>query len=401
MVKEAIQRTTHTSDTISILTRRYDLPSPSSHKSLAGGFSGTNYKLNFTSPSTPTHCLKICHGYDLAFVEAQARVMIHYQQHNYKTACFAVPLSNQHATADYKFATIDPTTQDPVILLTFANGRAADALLEEGLVSVSVAFSGMGASLGALHSVPVNDYDNLRTYQDGGACDVYKQMESIELQRMETNQFTQTHPFLTFYKPRRQALETAMRNAQQLTRGVIHGDPFADNVMLDPQTGKVNAWVDWEDATTGPILFDVAVSIIGTCFPEGSSTLDVLRLKWLMSGYTKIRPIPKKEYLVLMEFCRLALLCNCCWRFTNFHIAHREVVECRDRYVELRDRILELEKEDVQKKMLGIFRLVDGCYVVDEPNEPMGDAVVLKKRSVMGMAVVGLVVGSVLSRVLF
>ena len=392
MVKEAIQRTTHTSDTISILTTRYNLPSPSSHKSLAGGFSGTNYKLNFTSPSTPTHCLKICHGYDLAFVEAQARVMIHYQQHNYKTACFAVPLSNQHATADYKFATIDPTTQDPVILLTFANGRAADALLEEGVVSVAVAFSGMGASLGALHSVPVQDTDNLRTYQDGGACDVYKQMESIELQRMETNQFTQTHPFLTFYKPRRLALESAMRNAQQLTRGVIHGDPFADNVMLDPKTGKVSAWVDWEDATTGPILFDVAVSIIGTCFPEGSSTLDVMRLKWLMSGYTKIRPIPKEEYWVLMEFCRLALLCNCCWRFTNFHIAHREVVECRDRYVELRDRILELEKVDVQKEVLDIFRVVDGCYVVDEPVE----VPVLGRQLMLGMVGVLSLVSAVL-----
>ena len=74
------------------------------------------------------------------------------------------------------------------------------------------------------------------------------------------------------------------------------------------------------------------------------------------------------------------------------------MVECRDRYVELRDRILELEKVEVQQEVLGIFRLKDGFYVVDEP---MGDAVVLKKRSVVGMAVVGLVVGSVLSRVLF
>ena len=370
MVKEKITRTLHDSSVISLLCAQYSLPPPTRFVSLAGGFSGTNYRCDFQHQ--PSICLKICHGYERIFVEAQAKVQHHLFQHQYKMACFAMTLNATSQCSTFSFATQDPTTGDPVIVLTFVNGRAADALLEEKLVSVDVVFQGMGASLGELHTVPVCDQDQLRTYQDGGACDVYKQMMKIELKRMEISIHTKNHPFLTFYIPRRQALEDAMCKAEHLnlTRGVIHGDPFADNVMLDPTTGQVSAWVDWEDATTGPILFDVAVAIIGTCFPEGSSKLDPLRLKRLMAGYTRVRPLPKEEVELLVEFCRLALLCNCCWRFTNFHIAHREIIDCRNRYVELRDRILELERPDTQQSIVKIFsKNSNGHYVVAEIND--------------------------------
>ena len=39
---------------------------------------------------------------------------------------------------------------------------------------------------------------------------------------------------------------------------------------------------------------------------------------------------------------RLALLCNCSWRFKNFNIDHRDVEDCRNAHVELWDRIKEL-----------------------------------------------------------
>ena len=364
MVKEAISRTTHTTDAINEILAQYNFPSCSSHKSLAGGFSGTNYRINFHQGSSV--CLKICHGYEPAFVEAQARVQDHLQQHGYQTACFAAPLHHPDGQT-YRFTAIDATTGDPVLILSFVEGRAADALLEEHKVSTRIVFYGMGMSLGVLHSVPVHESDNLRTYKQGGACDVWKQMESTMLKQMLSCSHTKTHPFVTdFYPSRRNHLENIMRQADSgLTRGVIHGDPFADNVMLDPATGNVNAWVDWEDATTGPILFDVGVSIVGCCFPENSAVLDLTRLKTLMAGYTQARPLPKEEYDLLIDFCRLSLLCNCSWRFTNFNIEHRDIEQCRNRYVELQERIVELEKASTQHSILGLFsQNEEGHYVV-------------------------------------
>jgi hypothetical protein len=44
---------------------------------------------------------------------------------------------------------------------------------------------------------------------------------------------------------------------------------------------------------------------------------------------------------------KLTMLCNATWRFRNFNIDHREIVECRDAHRELQQRILELEKEPV------------------------------------------------------
>ena len=71
--------------------------------------------------------------------------------------------------------------------------------------------------------------------------------------------------------------------------------------------------------------------------------LDKLRLQALMSGYTSKRPLTNVETEELCRFCRVALLCNCSWRFVNFNIDHREIENCRNAYVELRDRILCLD----------------------------------------------------------
>jgi aminoglycoside phosphotransferase (APT) family kinase protein len=67
-----------------------------------------------------------------------------------------------------------------------------------------------------------------------------------------------------------------------IPRGLIHGDPFIDNLLVRELTGEVVGWVDWEDVACGPLLFDVGCSIIGCCYrsAEGEDNkLDLPRLK--------------------------------------------------------------------------------------------------------------------------
>ena len=40
-------------------------------------------------------------------------------------------------------------------------------------------------------------------------------------------------------------------------------------------------------------------------------------------GYTSIRRLSDNERQQMVEFMRLALLCNCTWRFVNFNIDNR------------------------------------------------------------------------------
>ena len=55
---------------------------------------------------------------------------------------------------------------------------------------------------------------------------------------------------------------------------------------------------------------------------------------------------------------KLTMLCNCSWRFKNFHIDHREIEECRDAYVELRERIEALEDDITMGVVEGVLAKV-------------------------------------------
>ena len=54
----------------------------------------------------------------------------------------------------------------------------------------------------------------------------------------------------------------------ELAKGLLHGDPFLDNIVVD-QRGVVAGIVDWEDAAQGPLIMDLACAAIGCCYDEG------------------------------------------------------------------------------------------------------------------------------------
>jgi homoserine kinase type II len=71
----------------------------------------------------------------------------------------------------------------------------------------------------------------------------------------------------------------------QLTYGVLHGDPAPGAFRLDPQTGRLGL-VDWGPAGTGPLTYDVAAAV-GYAGPEGASDL--------VAAYLAAGPVPREE----------------------------------------------------------------------------------------------------------
>ena len=275
----------------------------------------------------------------------------------------------------------------------------------------------------------------LRNYRNGGACLLFQHLNGHLLSIIKKSPHTASHPFLRFYESRLTELvayaggggatgrtgdveekgrrgrnergdeeeeegggegggeeeeeeddddnEDADRNNSTLKipMGVIHGDPFLDNMLVvpgpTPQSPLSAAyWIDFEDTCEGPLLFDVACAIIGSCFvvkeeeegeEEGTGTgeqtkrspfLDLSRTRAFLRGYTRERRLTEAEVRLFLPFLRIALLCNCTWRFINFHIDHREIESARNSYLELHDRIEYLMKEDEEKTIMTVVRAV-------------------------------------------
>jgi len=59
----------------------------------------------------------------------------------------------------------------------------------------------------------------------------------------------------------------------QLTYGVLHGEPEAANFRIDPGTGRVGL-VGWAGAGTGPLVYDVASAVLVAGGPSAAARPD-------------------------------------------------------------------------------------------------------------------------------
>ena len=254
----------------------------------------------------------------------------------FQASCVALPATD----GGYVTLTRDGT---PAIMLSFVQGKAADSVVESGVDALHV-LDGVGQNLAALHSVQVAQdtaAGHLRDYTEGGCCLLGYHASREYLSKVQGSEFTKDHPYTAFYESKLEVLQACVTIAG-LPTGILHGDPFLDNMLVEPTTGDFIGFVDFEDACVGPLVFDVAVAAIGCCYRAEDNALDLDRVKALLKGYCSKRMLSPVEKGCFADFMMVALLCNCSWRFMNFHIDHRELEECRDTYMELQERIVAL-----------------------------------------------------------
>jgi Ser/Thr protein kinase RdoA (MazF antagonist) len=72
----------------------------------------------------------------------------------------------------------------------------------------------------------------------------------------------------------------------QLTYGVLHGDPAPDAFRIDPDTGRTGL-VEWRAAATGPLVYDLAAAV-GYAGGIGTATE-------LIDGYLAAGPVSADE----------------------------------------------------------------------------------------------------------
>ncbi len=104
--------------------------------------------------------------------------------------------------------------------------------------------------------------------------------------------------------------ELASALPTQLPTGVVHGDLFRDNVLW--QGDELVALLDWESASDGILVYDLAVTMLAWCCGD---TLDWQLARALVDGYRKERELEPAEWPALWWHLRAG-----CLRFATTRI---------------------------------------------------------------------------------
>ncbi|WP_095210225.1 homoserine kinase [Endozoicomonas ascidiicola] len=98
-------------------------------------------------------------------------------------------------------------------------------------------------------------------------------------------------------------ISTSLQTFSELPTGLIHGDLFHNNVLFDG--GKISAVIDFYQACSDWLVYDLAVTVNDWCLEEGLE-LSSQKQNALIEAYTKIRPLTHEEKTAWPVMLRLA-----------------------------------------------------------------------------------------------
>lgn len=103
-------------------------------------------------------------------------------------------------------------------------------------------------------------------------------------------------------------------NELKLEKGVIHGDLYYDNTLFDEN--HLAVILDFEQAGIGEYLFDLGISISGTCLEKGRINKSLITS--YLEGYEEVRKLPQVEKENLNTAIVVGLLSIALWRIKRF-----------------------------------------------------------------------------------
>jgi len=118
------------------------------------------------------------------------------------------------------------------------------------------------------------------------------------------------------------ALEPALAHARvarsaNVPLGLIHGDLFVDNVLFDEQ-GALAALLDFEQASWGRLIYDIAVTALAFTYGADDFRLDLLEA--LLGGYEAVRRPSDDERAAFAEELAFASCRFAVTRITDVHL---------------------------------------------------------------------------------
>jgi homoserine kinase type II len=138
------------------------------------------------------------------------------------------------------------------------------------------------------------------------------------------------------------ALARRIQAARQhgLPSGLIHGDLFRDNALVDPAHGTITALIDFESACRGPYVYDLMVTLLAWCYGD---SLDVSLAHGMIQGYESVRPLSTLERQNLVSEGSVACVRFATTRLTDFSLRVPEGTKPVRDYRRFLDRLMALE----------------------------------------------------------
>ncbi|MFQ5850720.1 MAG: homoserine kinase [Candidatus Binatia bacterium] len=135
-------------------------------------------------------------------------------------------------------------------------------------------------------------------------------------------------------------LESYLDN--NLPKGIIHGDLFADNVKF--KGSRLVGVIDFEAACRGKFIYDLATAVNALCFLDGRYRIE--RFEALIAGYESLRPLSLPEWDSFPNELRFSALRFTLTRIKDFYL--RKMDENQRTYKDFKDffdRLLILRRE--------------------------------------------------------
>ncbi|KAJ8598481.1 hypothetical protein CTAYLR_001331 [Chrysophaeum taylorii] len=211
------------------------------------------------------------------------------------------------------------------IAMERAPGEAANVLEREGKVSKAAACGAIGDALGTLHAANLF-VDEATNLGDPRFLERFLRVDGeVEV---ELSKGSADDPFVGWVRAddwRRLKKVRAALARTDIPAGLLHGDPYTDNVLLVVDDGTVasSKLVDWEDACIGPLCYDVACALVAAAF-GGREGFEVSVAKKLLEAYTRRRKMDETEVRALPDLMFANAVACALYRWHQFHVVDPE-----------------------------------------------------------------------------
>lgn len=161
----------------------------------------------------------------------------------------------------------------------------------------------LGRCLGLLHTIPAPDW--MPTHSKRGCGTSLPSVEAALDHLQEAHMLSDS--ILSTLRSKLEQSKSFFESSQQLHQAIVHGLPGPQRVRLDV-CGKFVSLCEWEDASVGAAVFDLAAAAIHWCAREKDQNVDVLKLRVILTGYHTARDLSPHEIQMLPEAIEIAIL---------------------------------------------------------------------------------------------
>ncbi|OUR93474.1 hypothetical protein A9Q84_18545 [Halobacteriovorax marinus] len=263
----------------------YDLGTLTELRSLSLGISNSNYKV---TTSEASYLLKVSNdkGHDDLIQEQEILTLL--------------------GELDFEFSLTPYLTTDKKSVYTYNNFFGVVFPFVEGIAPGpcdQTCFE-IGQGLAKLHLIK-NDFSKVRSHDQVGfgARDIAKYIQNEKCPK-------DFREMVAYFFP--DNLEAYI--SINFEKGLIHGDLYYDNTLFDDN--HLAVLLDFEQSGLGEYLFDLGISLSGTCLEKGRINRSLV--KSYLEGYEAIRPLPQIEKDHLDTATIVGLLSIALWRIKRF-----------------------------------------------------------------------------------